>query len=465
MPNKLVQNFGKNVSFTPATFAEPSTEQEVLELLRKHRDQPIRVISSGHAWSSGIQTPGLLISLKNINHVQIDPTRDCVRVGAGCQLRSLLPQLESSGLTLPSLGLIDVQTVAGATATGTHGSGKHSLSHYILAARIAHYDPETGEPTITEVDSGEALQAARCSLGLLGVIVELKLETRAAYRVEEHTQRHDSLESVLAAEEQYPLQQFFLIPWSWQLLAQHRVETTQPRSASAGLYRAYWKIGLDWGLHLAIYLLAKILRIRTFIRGFYRFVFPLTVIRNWRVVDDSHPMLTMKHELFRHIEIELFVTRSQLAPALEYLKNAIRVFGGQPLVGEMAELVPAHQKGSYCHHYPICIRRVLPDETLISMASPIDPESDENWYAISLVSLEWPSRRAGFFAFANSLALAMKTQFRARSHWGKFNPLDRESNASLYPRMREFRKAVKQFDPQSRFANEWLKNAVLEETE
>ena len=468
MPDKLVRNFGNNVSFTPAVYAEPKDEAEVLQLLEQHRDQPIRVVASRHAWSDAISTEGLLISVKQLDHVIVNPEQHSVRVGAGCQIKHLLRHLKSHVLTLPSLGLIDEQTVAGATATGTHGSGKHCLSHYIRRVRVAHYDPHTGAPTITEIDGGSDLQAARCSIGLLGVIVELEMETRAAYRVQEHSRRHESLESVLEAEKQYPLQQFYLMPWSWHWFGQHRVETQQPNSWSTALYALYWHLGIDWCLHLIIQLLVKLLKSWTLVRGFYRFVLPLAIIRNWRVTDDSHRILTMEHELFRHIEIELFVTRSNLQAALAHVQYAITVFGGQQAANGANEPIPDQYRGCYCHHYPICVRRILADDTLISMASPqADNHSandQEDWYAISLISYELPSRRAGFFRFAEFLASSMQARFGARCHWGKYNPLDRSANEQLYPRLQEFRDVAQRFDPQRRFANDWLSEVLLEDS-
>ena len=396
-----------------------------------------------------------------------------------------MQQLKSSGLTLPSLGLIDEQTVAGATATSTHGSGKHSLSHYVRKVRIAHYDPQTDEPIITEIDAGSDLQAARCSLGLLGVVLELELETRPVYQVQEHSQRHETLESVLEAEKDFPLQQFYLMPWSWHLFGQHRVKTERPRSKTAGLYGIYWHWGIDWGLHLIIFLLVRILGIKSAIRSFFRFILPLTVARKWYVTDDSHALLTMEHELFRHIEIELFVTRSHLKEALEHVRETIMVFGGQPPAGkpgnDSIENASDHH-GVYCHHYPICVRRVLADDTLISMTGPSasnssqtktqdaiattsnsETDAHEDWYAISFISYQRPDRRPGFFAFAQFLASSMRTRFGARCHWGKYNPLDRAANEQLYPQLSKFRQIVKRFDPHSRFSNAWLRSVLLDD--
>jgi len=461
MTGKVIENFGKNVSSTPAEYLEPESEEEVLRLLEQHRDRSIRVVASRHGWSDGIRTNGLLMDLRHLDRVQVNETEGSVQVGAGCKIKHLLAKLQPLGLTLPSLGLIDEQSVAGATATGTHGSGKHSLSHYVRRVRVAHYDPKTGEPAITEIREGSELQAARCSLGLLGVVLELEFETRKAYRIQEHSRRHDSLESVLAAEKSFPLQQFYLMPWSWQIYGQHRTETEQPPGGLAWLYRMYWHFGIDWFLHLVMFLLVKILRVRLLISGFYRFLLPLVYIRKWHVTDDSHSMLTMQHELFRHIEIEFFVTRSRLTPALDFVKHTIMGFAGQPLPESLDHLIPDEQRGCYYHHYPICIRRILTDDTLISMASPGAEGNDDEWYAISLISYEWPKRRDGFFKFAEFLTSALGSRFNARCHWGKYSPADRPEIERLYPRLNEFLEVVERFDPQGRFANTWLRDVVV----
>ncbi len=455
-----VENFGRNIRFAPQRYYTPGSEAAVLEILARHAGQQIRVLGSGHSWSEAIVCDQILIDVRQINSVSIDQDKMRVRVGAGCQVKRLLANLARHGLTLPSIGLIDEQTVAGATATGTHGSGKHSLSHYVTGVRVAHYDGPTGQPTVSTIDQGPGLRAARCPLGLAGVIVEMEFECRPVYNVQEHSKRHSCLNDVLAAEVDYPLQQFYLMPWSWHWFGHHRVETAAPRSRLAPLYHAYWYLGIDWGLHLIIFFLVKILRMRWAIRFFFRRVLPLAIARNWRVVDDSSRMLVMEHELFRHIEIELFVTRSQLPDALTCVADVMAVFGGQSPPGGTNDPELEGQRGIYCHHYPVCVRRILPDDTLVSMASPRKENSEEDWYAISLISYQRPDDRAGFFAFAKFLADRMEAQFSARCHWGKYNPLTRDQNQRLYPRLNEFREIVEHLDPRGVFCNRWLHQAL-----
>ena len=119
------------------------------------------------------------------------------------------------------------------------------------------------------------------------------------------------------------------MPWSWRIFGHHRSETKQPRSKLAFLYRIYNFTVIDIGLHVVVVLLGRILKWRAALRLFYRWILPLTIARNWKVVDDSHAMLVMEHELFRHIEIEVFVPRSKLQPATDLLIDVVSVFGGE----------------------------------------------------------------------------------------------------------------------------------------
>lgn len=462
-------NFGRNVVFQPQVVVTPQSEEEVLQALRQHAGRRIRAIGRLHSWSEAPRSDDVMLDLRHLNGVQVEQRGDRVwaTIGGGCQIKRVLAELErQAGVTLPSVGLITEQAIAGAISTGTHGSGKNSLSHYIDEVRIATYDSATNQPIIRTITSGPELRAARCSLGSMGVVLSVGLWTRPQYRVEEHFQQHTTLDSVIAAEQQTPLQQFYLIPWSWQFYGHHRRETDQPRSGLATLYRWYCWLTFDIGLHLMVLLLLRWIGSRGATKFFYRHLMPLTVVRNRRVVDRSYDMLTMQHDLFRHIEIEVFVKRSRLAEAIPFVIELLRYFDGdleqvsEPTrerlrtAGLLDCLAPC--AGVYSHHYPICVRRVLPDDTLISMAS----DDHEDCYAISIISFAKPDQRAGFFKFAEILARTTSTLFDARPHWGKYCPVDAATVQRLYPHLQEFRQVCTQYDPQGRFRNDWIDQVI-----
>ena len=447
----------------PSVAYTPANEQEVLEILDRHYGHNIRAVGRLHSWSEAVLGDGVQLDLRLLNDVLLEQDGDkfVATVGAGCQIKRLLKELNRGGATLPSLGLITVQTIAGAISTGTHGSGRNSMSHYVEEVRVARYDESTGKAFIDKLSTGDSLLAARCSLGSLGIILTVKIQCRAQYNVQEHFTETRYLEDVLDAEESYPLQQFYFLPWRWSYFIQHRCEVTDKRSFFARLYRTYWFGVMDYGMHLKILFLERILRSRRMIRFIFSRIIPLFVIRKWKVVDRSSSMLVMKHEAFRHIEIELFVPRDQLADALRFTREVIEVAGRKKStlsevnqrrindIGMQDELDELQDQ--YCQHYPICVRRVLPDDTLISMASG----GDQDWYAVSFISYSRPARRTGFNLFSRFMARSMSQLFQARPHWGKISPLEAEELTSLYPRFDTFRTVCKKLDPQGVFQNKW----------
>ena len=457
------KNFGRNRVLQPSAAYTPADEQEVLEILNRHRGQSFRAVGRLHSWSEACLGDGVQLDWRRLNDVQLEPDGDqfVATVGAGCQIKRLLKELNRGGATLHSLGLITVQTIAGAISTGTHGSGRHSMSHYVEGVRLARYDESTGEAIIDELSDGDSLLAARCSLGSLGIILSVKIRCRAQYNVQEHFTESRRLEDVLDAEESYPIQQFYLIPWRWSYFIQHRREDDGKRSRLAKLYRFYWLSVMDYGLHLQILFLERMLRSRRMIRFAFRRIVSAFLIRKWKVTDRSSSMLVMKHEAFRHIEIELFVPRDQLADALRFTHEIIKVAGGKESTLSAVNQQRIDDLGmqenlddlqnQYCHHYPICVRRVLPDDTLISMASG----GNQDWYAVSFISYARPKRRAGFSLFSSFMARSMSQLFQARPHWGKICPLEANELTSLYPKFDSFRTVCNSLDPQGLFQNEW----------
>ena len=104
--------------------------------------------------------------------------------------------LWEAGLALANQGDIDTQAIAGAIATGTHGSGNRlpSFSASLRACRLVD-----GRGEVVEIDETqpELLRAAQVSVGMLGVMTSLTIEVVPAYRCAERIE-HWPFEDVLA---------------------------------------------------------------------------------------------------------------------------------------------------------------------------------------------------------------------------------------------------------------------------
>lgn len=461
-----VWNFGRNQSCSPTVCLLPRSEEEVLELLHRFRGQKIRARGSLHSWSRVAMTDEVSVDLSHLNDVKIVSEGDppTAEVGAGATIRDILDQLNQYGLTLPSLGLITEQTLAGATSTATHGSGRHCLSHFIRKMRIATYD-HNGDPHIREVTSPDELNAARCALGTMGLITSITVEVRPQYRIEEQLRKYPSLDAVIQAEEQYPIQQFYLLPWNWNYFAQHRRVTELPRGGGVFFYRLFWSIIMDRALHWTVIPLARWAP-WSWTRAYYQWMLPFFVPRRWRVVDRSDRHLTMQHQLFRHIETEMFVTASDLAAMMSLTRWLLEWSAGKSQSeGEWQAAVEScglrsdllELRGKYHHHYPICIRKVLPDDGLISTTGGQTPgEQNEPWYAVSLISYAHPESRDGFFRFSRAMVRLSGHLFKARPHWGKSHDLKYEEIQRLYPRLDEFLTIRDAFDPTGAFRADWM---------
>jgi L-gulono-1,4-lactone dehydrogenase len=184
-------------------------------------------------------------------------------------------------------------------------------------------------------------------------------------------------------------------------------------------------------------------------------------IKGVRRLDDAERVLTLGHHYFRHEEMELFVPESRLAAALDVLRCATELFagGGDALDGgTKAQLQAhglyeelAHRRGTYVQHYPFFIRRLLPEDALVSMGS----SASEPLYSVSVFTYSRPHGRDDYYAFCGWLARCMNALFGARLHWGKHFPLDAAQVAPLYPRLETFREVCRRTDPRGVFRNDY----------
>lgn len=426
-------NFGKNVCFQPAKSYAPASERQLLRILDEHAaSMRIRCVGALHSWSglAGSADGIVALDLRHFDQVELigNPAQH-VRVGAGCRIGRLLDQLRRHGRTLPTVGAIVEQTVAGALATGTHGSGASSLSHFVEGVRLASCD-DKGKAHIETIHGGEELLAARCSLGLLGIVLSVVLRTEALYNVEERFEEVSSLDDVLKEASAWPLQQFALIPWRWRYIVWRRRRTLKRgQRLWRHVHRALVWLWNDVALHVVVFLLVRFgspQRIKALYRSKSLAWYP-------HRVDDGQAILTLDHGRFRHVEMEVFVPEAELRGAMDTL----------------CELVEkSDHDGLWTHHYPISARRVDLDETLISMTSP-DRRSNGAWYALSLFTYK-PGDQ-GFHGFAKAVAECMVRRHRARLHWGKYFPLLPAEVHGAYPGAAQFEEIRRRLDPRNVF--------------
>ena len=188
------RNWVGNQSFVARHMAAPASEDELAALVHEaaRRNLGVRVAGSGHSFTPVVATSGLLLSLKNLQGiVSVDSARKRVVVRAGTKIGDIGRALKEIGLSLANQGDIDTQAIAGALSTGTHGTGISlgCLSSQAVGMRLVQAD---GSMLSIEGDTdAETMAAAQVSIGMLGVMATVTLQTMDSYNLRERLWRDD----------------------------------------------------------------------------------------------------------------------------------------------------------------------------------------------------------------------------------------------------------------------------------
>ncbi len=163
--------------------------------------------------------------------VSADASRQRARVWAGSRLYTLGNALHAEGLAFTNQGDIDEQAIAGATATGTHGTGRtlKSFSAAVTGLRLVTAAGDVIEAD--ETQEPELLAAARLHLGAFGILTQLELSLRESYRLVERQWEApldallDDVEALVADNRHF---EFFWYPQADRGAAKTLNETTEP---------------------------------------------------------------------------------------------------------------------------------------------------------------------------------------------------------------------------------------------
>ncbi|MFC7549055.1 D-arabinono-1,4-lactone oxidase [Plantactinospora sp. GCM10030261] len=162
----------------------PTDLTEVIETVGNARAAGgrITVSGSGHSFTAIARPDGGRLDLASLTGpVHVDRDRRLVTVPGGMTLRTLNDLLATHGLALPNLGDIDEQTIAGAVATGTHGTGARygCLATFVEELTVVSGTAEVIRCSATE--RPDIFAAAQVGLGVLGAVVAVTLRCVDAF--------------------------------------------------------------------------------------------------------------------------------------------------------------------------------------------------------------------------------------------------------------------------------------------
>lgn len=435
-------NWAGNVSASPARVISPCSASEVATEISRAADNglTVRMAGTGHSFTPAAATDGVLLRPHRLTAIRsVDPAAGTVTVEAGCPLQVLNAALLARGLSLANMGDIQVQTVAGATQTGTHGTGRDvgGMAAQIAGLELALADGRLVTCSASEPGGGltfpdgrevSLFDAARVGLGALGVVTAITFKVVPAFLLE-------------AREE----------PMTWTAVISRLDELT----ADNEHFEFYWFPHSEGCLT----------------KRNNRSDGPARPLPRWRyLLDDeflSNSVFGVTNRLGRRIPAVIPAVNAAAARALgsrSYVDAAYKVFTSPrrvrfkeeeyaipraALPDVLHEIRSLFQRRDWRISFPIEVRVTPSDDVWLSTAY----ERDSAYIAIHVFH---SAPHEQYFTDVEAVMVSAG----GRPHWGKMHTRDAGYLAGVYPRLGEFAAIRELVDPERRFANDYLRQVL-----
>ena len=423
------RNWGRSVVAEPARIASPSTVDEVAAIVRSAAEQgmTVKAVGAGHSFTDIAATTGVLLHLDGLSGILgIDTATKRVRIAAGTRLYDLGPLLARHGLALQNMGDIDRQSIAGATSTGTHGTG---LRFGGLATQITAVVLVTGSGEVlrvSETERPELLPAVRLGLGALGILVELEVQCvdsfvlRSADKPRPFDEVLDGWTELVEGADHF---EFYWWPHTDTAMTQTKTRLPADTPFATPNPVALWaeKRLLENEALRAQQVVGHL--IPSAVPGLSRFA---------TGVYGEGERTGVSYEVFASPRLVRF-RESEYAIPLEALPQALR---------EVRALV---ERNGWRISFPVEIRAAAPDENWMSTAH----RRPSAYIAVHRYFRDDPTEY--FRAFD-----ALMRTYDGRPHWGKMHVRTADDLRPAYPRFDDFLRVRDELDPDRRFANDYL---------
>ena len=418
------RNWAGNQVCLPAERLTPGSVEEVSAVVERAAAQGhrVKVVGAGHSFTAAACTDGFLLGLDRLDAVEsVDRATGRVVVGAGIRLKDLNKRLDEVGLALPNLGDIAYQSIAGAIATATHGTGARLGNLATTVVGMELIDGLGRRIWCDEDERPDLLRVARVGVGALGIVTKVALrcvpafDLHAVETIEVLDEVLDGFHDHAEANDHFEL---FWMPGARRCLVKRNNRTTEPRRPQPR--RAYLRDKI-LSENVAFGVVTRVgARHPTVAPRIARLLDPGVQGRD--LIDASHRIFASPRWV-RFTEMEYGIPREALPEAMRRVRD---------LVQGMAEPV----------FFPIEVRVSAADDIPLSTAHG----RDTAWIAAHV-------HKGGSYETYFQGVEAIMDDYDGRPHWGKLHFQSHRTLAPRYPAWDDAMKVRLELDPDGRFAN------------
>ena len=423
-------NWAGNQTARPSAVHRPANEDELSAIVSRAANDrtTVKALGSGHSFTATSVTTGAMIDMSRLSRlIAVDRAASTVTVEAGITIADLNLLLNGLGLALPNLGDIAYQTISGAIATSTHGTGRALTG---IAAQVVAMRVVAGDGSVLDLSPDHhpsLFHAARVGVGALGIVSRVTLRVVPAFRLRavEGAQRLDDLVEQLDEHvEGNDHFEFFWIPHTKWALTKRNNRTDEPVSIPSPFKHWYAKTFME---NYAFGAVCRLGRARP--KLIPRLATALPSTGQSTIVDESYRVFASQR-LVRFVEMEYAIPREACGEALQRVRR---------MVDERGHLVS----------FPVEVRFTAPDDVPLSTASG----RPSAYIAVHMY------KGTPFEPYFRDVA-AIMADYDGRPHWGKMHFLGAQELSRLYPQWDAFQQARQRIDPMRTFANAYTARAL-----
>ena len=412
-------NWSGNYHYSTDKVLQPASVAEVQDAVRS--GPRVRALGTRHSFNGIADSTIAQLSTLKLKDIHIDPATRTTTVGAGIRYGDLATQLDAAGFALHNMASLPHISVAGACATGTHGSGMHNgnLSTAVMAIEFVSADGSVH--TLSRAKDEERFAAAVVALGALGIVTHMTLAVQPRYEMTQVVYQDLSfseLEHHLAEIMGAGYSVSLFTDWQNSSASEVWIKRRVDQGGSATPAPKFYGATLATKkLHPIAALSAdactdQLNTVGPWYERLPHFKLDFTPSSGKELQTEYFVPFERGYEAIRAVE----TLRDQITPHL--LITELRAVAADDLWMSMA-----YQRASLAIHFTWKL------------------ESDAVHHLLPQIE--------------NKLA-----PFQARPHWAKVFTLNASQIAPLYPRHRDFSAFVKQVDPTGKFWNPYLQDHV-----
>ncbi|MFZ5722495.1 MAG: D-arabinono-1,4-lactone oxidase [Pseudomonadota bacterium] len=416
------QNWSGGQSAQPAGIFFPGSEEELVNVVKTAKP-PLRAFGGSHSFSPLVPTPGTLVSLEQMTAlVAHDPQQLTATLTGGTRIAVAGEMLAAIGQNLENEPDINLQSLAGAISTATHGTGStlKCLSAYVTQLKLVLADGSV--VTCSANKDRELFEAARVSFGSIGILSEITLRNRTAYKLREDVQVMNLADAMHYIDQRKNVDrhiEFLAFPYGDKAIIK-RMNITDEADTPP--------VEHTFDENELLELAADTVKAAPFTKGLIQKLVGTFVSEGHRVGPAQRIFPSPRSVPFN--EMEYTVPAEQGLACLQ-------------------EVIAVMRERDIGVFFPIEYRYIAADDTWLS------PFSQRAGAAISIHQYARQDYRELFDAVEPILK-----KYGGRPHWGKLHTLAARDLQTLYPRFADFLAVRKRVDPQGRLLNPYTKTLL-----